>query len=374
MKNKKYFIKRTGIKPIFLFFLLAVAVGCDKKKEDSEKEKIGQTEQVASYNYVDTMRLVRSDFQRQVICNGRLRALSKSELSMPAPGVLVEIHAKNGSFVKKGDLLAKSDPLQASRELEKAERELEKAQVELTDKLIGLGYDEDLTQVPKEVLKRTEVTSGYYAAKYQLQTAKTALRDCNLYAPFSGRVANLEGRLHQKAEKFCTLIDDSWFDVEFSVLEAELAFIHLGQQVEVSPFVDEDEVFEGTVSEINPTVDEKGLIKICAKIRNKGNRLVDGMNVRVIAENTVPDMFVVPKDAVVERDGYHVVFCYKDGHAVWTYVDVAYSNLSSYAITGCKKKETEIKVGDVVITSGNLNLADDTEVIPRAQEQQETAR
>ena len=86
------------------------------------------------------------------------------------------------------------------------------------------------------------------------------------------------------------------------------------------------------------------------------------MNVRVTVEEDLGGMFVVPKDAVVERDGYHVIFRYRDGRAVWTYVDVLHSNISSFAITGCKRKETSIEKGDIVITSGNLNLADGTEV------------
>ena len=75
-------------------------------------------------------------------------------------------------------------------------------------------------------------------------------------------------------------------------------------------------------------------------------------------------MFVVPKEAVVERDGYNVVFVYNSEthRAVWTYVDILYSNLTSFAITGCERKNTTVKEGDIVITSGNLNLADDTEV------------
>ena len=116
------------------------------------------------------------------------------------------------------------------------------------------------------------------------------------------------------------------------------------------------------MTNINPTVDEKGLIKITARIANPSRKLIDGMNVKVIAENDVPNSLIVPKDAVVERDGYHVVFLYKDGEAVWTYVDIAYSNISSFAITGCKRKETTLSEGDRVITSGNLNLADGTKV------------
>ena len=45
---------------------------------------------------------------------------------------------------------------------------------------------------------------------------------------------------------------------------------------------------------------------------------------------------------------------YKDGEAVWTYVDIAYSNIGSYAIKGCERKETELHAGDVVITSGTV--------------------
>jgi 6-phosphogluconate dehydrogenase (decarboxylating) len=64
----------------------------------------------------------------------------------------------------------------------------------------------------------------------------------------------------------------------------------------------------------------------------------------------------------VERDGYQVIFLLEEGRAVWTYVDVVHSNISRFAITGCQRKETTIKEGDIVITSGNLNLADGTEV------------
>ena len=109
-------------------------------------------------------------------------------------------------------------------------------------------------------------------------------------------------------------------------------------------------------------MDEKGLVKVQARLKGTGTALMDGMNVRVVVEEKLQHLFVVPKDAVVERDGYHVVFLYNDGKAVWTYVDVIHSNISSCAITGCQRKETTIQEGDIIITSGNLNLADGTEV------------
>ena len=59
-----------------------------------------------------------------------------------------------------------------------------------------------------------------------------------------------------------------------------------------------------------------------------------------------------------------MVFCYKEGKAVWTYVDVVMSNINSHVITGCKEKQTTVTEKDVVITSNNLNLADGTDVTP----------
>ena len=69
----------------------------------------------------------------------------------------------------------------------------------------------------------------------------------------------------------------------------------------MSPFVHEEETYEGTVTEINPTIDERGLVAVKARVKNTSDTLMDGMNVRVVVENAVEQQFVVPKEAVVER-------------------------------------------------------------------------
>lgn len=346
---------------------LIVLVLCMFQFSCTQKDRSGKTEmeihqQSMNETFVDTMTLCSSTFNKQIVCNGRLRAKTKSELNFVTQGVTAEIHVKEGMHVSKGALIASLDKRERLRELEKAEKELERAKVELVDKLISLGYDATMQGVPEDVMKRAEVTSGYFSAQYQLQSAKKALNECNLYAPFCGRIANLEARPYQNNSKICTLIDDSQFEVEFKILEAELSCVRKGQKIEVSPFTSGSLTFEGVVSEINPLVDDKGLIKVMARLDNKNGELIDGMNVRIAIEDEVRNMFVVPKDAVVERDGYHVVFIYKDGQAVWTYVDILHSNINSFAITGCERKKTSIYEGDIIITSGNLNLADGTEV------------
>ena len=345
-----------------ILFLVILATSCKQVKKSEKETDMEMHQQAMSETYVDTMTLRTSVFDKQIVCNGRLRAKAKSELNFVTQGVTTDIFVKEGMRVDKGALIASLDKRERVREAEKAEKEQERAKVELIDKLIGLGYDATMKGVPEDVMKRAEVTSGYFTAKFQLISAKKALDECNLYAPFSGRIANLEARPFQHNDKICTLIDDSQFEVEFRILEAELSSVKKGQKIKVSPFISDSLTFEGVVTEINPLVDDKGLIKIMARLDNKSDVLIDGMNVRIIIEEQVRNMFVVPKDAVVERDGYHVIFIYKDGQAVWTYVDVVHSNISSFAITGCQRKETSIHEGDILITSGNLNLADGTKV------------
>lgn len=344
-----------------LTVLLLLAACTPRQANDKAREDMELYRQQMSEIYVDTMVLHPSEFEKQIVCNGRLRAKALCELSFAGQGVVAEVCVKEGQHVAKGTLISSLDKRERQRELEKAEHELEKAKVELTDKLIGLGY-EDLEAVPDNVRQRAEVMSGYYSAKYQLQSAQTALDECHLYAPFAGRVANLEAKRYQQCNVACTLIDDSRFEVEFKVLEAELAGIHSGQTVRVTPFVQDSVSYAGTIAEVNPMVDDKGLVKVKAQLSGREADMLDGMNVRVVIEQKMHNLFVVPKDAVVERDGYNVIFLLKEGRAVWTYVDVAHSNISSFAITGCQRKGTSIHEGDIVITSGNLNLADGTEV------------
>ncbi len=342
--------------------VLTVFASCSRGGGKEAKEKEAQEVMSMTETYVDTMTLRVSPFQKQVVCNGHLSAREKSDLRFANDGVTLQLHVKEGQHVAKGEVIATLDKEQRKREVEKAEHDLYRANVDLTDKLIGLGYDADMKDVPADVMKRAEVTSGYYSAKYQLEEAKRALSECDLRAPFAGRIANLDAKTYQKSDKVCTLIDDSSFDVEFKVLEAELGSVQKGREIKVAPFVAEDKVFSGIVTGINPQVDEKGLVKVTARMNGRDPMLIDGMNVRITVDENVGDMFVVPKDAVVERDGYHVIFRYKNGKASWTYVDVLHSNINSFAITGCKRKETTIAEGDIVITSGNLNLADGTEV------------
>ncbi len=343
----------------FLLFGIILYSSCSTR--ENPKQDIVITDNKEAVVSVDTTFLNRKIFSKQIVCNGKLVAIRKANLAIPSQGgLLKEVYVHNGSFVHKGDLLAITDQRDELRELDKAQHDLERAKVEFLDKLIGIGYDDDLSNVPDGIRHRIEIMSGYYSANHQLHLAETALEDCKLIAPFNGVIADLEAHPYQRGDKFCTLIDNSYFDVEFSILENELPIVNQGTPITVSPFVYETMHLSGQITEINPTINEKGLIKVKARIKNNNKNLVNGMNVKVIVENSIPNVFVVPKSSVVERDGFNVIFLYNEGHSEWVYVDIIYANLTQYAIVGSERKNTILREGDILITSGNQNLADGT--------------
>ncbi len=351
------------MKLIYALLTLAAFTSCAGSKTKTEENNTKSKEQSAAI-YVDTMHLQRQTFNKQIVCNGKLRAVTKSEIAFPTSGTINTINIKNGDRVSKGVLLSQLDTQEATIERQKAQRSMEKAQLDLTDKLIGQGYGADSVEVPEAIMNNAKHSSGYNTAVDDLQASERALEACYIYAPFSGRVANVEAKAYDAVGDvaLCTLIDDTYFDVEFFILEAELEEIAMGQKVSVSPFIDDDRTFAGQITEINPLIDDNGQIKVRARVANSGNYLMEGMNVKLILNREIQGQYVVPKDAVVLRDGFHVIFRYEGGEAVWTYVTVEMSNIDSHLITGHADKGTELSDSDVVIVSGNRNLADGVRV------------
>lgn len=143
-------------------------------------------------------------------------------------------------------------------------------------------------------------------------------------------------------------------DVEFSVLESELTMLKQGDAVSVTPFSG-NESRQGNVTEINPMVDENGMVKVWASVTG-GNGLIDGMNVRVSVKRAVEKALVVPKSAVVLRSGRPVVFTFDGDKAIWNYVTPGLENLNEYTIT------EGLEPGMKVIVTGNINLAHESPV------------
>ena len=348
---------------------LLVTASCGNK--EVEEDTLTRLSQAVEGNYVDTMILRLTDFRRQTISNGKLVAARKSLLRFNPSGTISEVNFTNGQSVRKGDLIACLDPEAASITLAQAENALKKAEIDLNDVLIGFGYgNSDTTSVPAQVMAIARTRSGYADAEQNWRKARYDYEGTRITAPFDGKVASVKGRVYENApaEEFCTVIDDSRFEVTFPLLESEIASVRTGLSVKLSPFNDPGRTYTGHITAVNPTVDEKGQIQITASVTNTGDgRLMDGMNVRVLVEEIIPGQQVIPKSAVVMRDNQEVLFVYEpsDSSSRWVYVDILMSNSDSHVVRANQERTAVLNLGDPVIISGNLNLAHESKVIVR---------
>ena len=349
--------------------VIAVLVcGCKGKKDNDDREdatEMARGSYNAEKNVVTVVPLERKVFNKQLVCNGKLEAQSKVTVQFEAQGKIAQINVLDGQKVQKGQIIASLDKEQPRRQLEQARLAFDKAEMTLADRLLDYGYTlADTSRIPADQKRVIYINTGFMDARMALENAERTYRQCDLKAPFTGKVASLKGRVHEQSGQLCTLIDDSRYIVRFSILETEYKFVRVGQQVLVSPFINSEVVLKGTILSINPTVDQNGQIAVTAQVPGSDD-LMDGMNVRITVENSVPDQLVVPKSAVVIRDNMEVLFRIdpETGHSLWTYVNVLMSNTAEHVVEANKERGSDLNVGDRIITSGNLNLGDDAEVV-----------
>ncbi|MBO4945389.1 MAG: efflux RND transporter periplasmic adaptor subunit [Muribaculaceae bacterium] len=346
---------------IVLVGMAACLFSCSSKEESAEADKgVESAQKTDSVATVTTMNLQPKMFTHEVVSNGKVSASEYADLSFKtADAVIEKIAVSNGQRVSKGQVLATLDKFKLENGVATARNNLSRLELDLADALIGQGYDpEKPEKVPEDVMRLARLRSGVAQAEVQLREAERALSDATLTAPFNGVVANLfqkRGNLPDTKEPFCRVIATSGMEIDFPVLESELALIHTGDAVEVTPY-SSDEVYSGRVGSVNPVVDKDGMVKVSAVV-NGGTGLYDGMNVRVSVKRNIEKALVVPKTAVVLRSGgRQVVFTHENGKAMWNYVTTSLENMNEYIVT------EGLKAGQEVIVTGNINLAHESAV------------
>jgi len=344
----------------YLMFLafMGITFSCNTKTPEALSSTFSDEE--SGLIKVNTLVIAESTFQKQIVSNGKIEANQKGELRFKTSNQIAKIYVKNGQRVTSGQTIASLDNTLVANDLEKARLEFIKAESKLQEEKINFEVsNKKEEEIPPLVLKNLKIKSGFFEAENALKNAQIMYDQTILKAPFSGVIANLEakqGNYITPGDEFCFVISQNKLDVSFPILEGEFGFIQKGQTVDVLPFALKDKKYVGLVSEINPLVDENGLIKIKAAIDNEDAQLFDGMNVKVFINQPIENVVVIPKEALVLRSNKEVVFTIENGYARWNYVDIIDENNTHYAI------KNGIELNDTIVVSGNLNLSHDAKL------------
>jgi RND family efflux transporter MFP subunit len=346
-------MKKLFFLPVFGILFFACSSGSSTRDENGISAALPD-----EMSEVQAMLLEYTDFQHELMANGTVSA-NKVDLRFQTSENIIAIYVKNGDRVSKGQKIAMLDQFKLKNNLAQAKDNLDRAYLDLQDALITQGYMHgDSTQVKKEILQIAKMRSNYPQSVNQYELAEYNYKNSILYAPFDGVVANLFTKVYNipsTSEPFCTIIDDTR-EADFKILESELPFVRIGDKVQVAPFSVNNYTYEGRISEINPSIDKNGMVRIKASIHNASRQLYDGMNVKLKLQRSLGKQLVIPKEALVLRSNKKVVFTLKDGKAQWVYVQTGLENASGYVVTD------GLAAGDSVIYEGNINLAHETPV------------
>ena len=129
---------------------------------------------------IDTV--LSADEQTSLQFPGRVKAAQDISLAFRVSGTILRMHVNDGSYVRKGQLLAELDPTDYQIQLDAAEAEYQRVKAE-AGRVMAL-YKENVTTPDandKAVYGLKQITAKYNHAKDQLEYTR-------LYAPFNGYV------------------------------------------------------------------------------------------------------------------------------------------------------------------------------------------
>lgn len=320
-----------------------------------------------SDNTADTVTveaLKRGTFDEPFMAKGKVKASKYADVAFEQALPVKAVYVHNGQTVAKGQRIAELEVFKLQNAIDQAKKNVEQARLNMQDVIISQGYDPDhINSVPANIRQLAEVKSGYSLAISQLEAARHEISVGTATAPFAGVIANLNIQhqtIAQPGVAICRVISTDEMEVEFKVMEADLAIIKTGTEVNVTPTATKANSYIAKVIDINPLVEENGSVSVRAKLKADKN-LFDGMNVEVSFNRHLDNVTIVPKAAIMIRNGHHVVFSFNNGIAKQHNVSIRNE------AKGLCVVETDDNLDNktLIITSGHETVTDGGRVVKK---------
>ena len=239
-----------------------------------------------------------------------------------------------------------------------AEIALKKALVNYENEMLALGDSSYYKDKWLKVKENVELNTGVLAARVNLEQAVLAYEQTIIRAPISGVIEGIDvkpGDYISTNFSLGSIFDPTHFEVVCDILEYDALKIKHGMKVSVYPLANKEIELMGTVSEINPAINENGQARTIVQLKSSEN-IIPGLSARVEINVTDDPSIVIPLKAVVKRSERHVVFNIDNGLAKWNYVTLGKNNGEKVQVLEGLHEDMQ------VIISNNLQLAHDSPV------------
>jgi membrane fusion protein (multidrug efflux system) len=304
---------------------------------------------------VDALVISRDTLQHEISLAGNVLPDEQVEIRPEVPGRIVSINFKEGTKVRKGQLLVKLNNADLLAQLSKLEADKQTASLKVNRSKQLLAKD----AISKEEYEAdVNALTGFSAniRNLQAQIAKTSI-----YAPFDGTIGLRgisEGSFVGTDDIIATLSRINPVKIDFTVPEKYAYKMKPGVTIH---FVSEgggDTTYSADIYAVEPHIDQTTRsLQVRALFKNAHNEIFPGSFARVILPvDKNGRALLIPSDALIPNATGAMVYLYKSGKAKPQQVS-----------TGLRT-ETEIQImdglqpGDTVITSGIIQLKPGSDV------------
>lgn len=292
---------------------------------------------------------------------GTIQAGESIEVTAEIDGAVESIPFDEGSYIRKGEVIARIDDDQLAAELARAEALRDQNQAtfnrikEVVD--LGAGAPQDLD----------DAAASLKVAEANVALAETRLRKTVIKAPFSGLVGARKispGTFLRSGQAIAELAQIDELRVNFSVPERYLSQLQRGSGVTVSTTAYPDYELTGTINVVEPILDAATRsARVVARVRNPERKLRPGMSANVAAVLSQRDnALTVPSESV-----------FIDGAQPYVYVIAEDSTVGRRALSLGTRLSDVVEVveglsaGDRVVRTGHQKLFDGAKVAAVAE-------
>ncbi|WP_028296871.1 efflux RND transporter periplasmic adaptor subunit [Olivibacter sitiensis] len=348
---------KKGIITIIIIIAVAVLIGWvlsnNKKKNEEATRVVAESGSGAVLVNIDTVKKqsVNLDFSS----NGNFAANQDLSLLAENSGRITRLLVDEGSRVSKGQVLARIDDEILTLDVQSAEDAYNNAKTDLE------RYESSFKTGGVTKAQLDQTTLAFRNAETRLNQAKRRVQDSYVKAPISGIVnaRNVElGSYVRVGDPLFDIVDVSRLKLKVTANEVQVVNIKEGDAVKISSSVFPDKSFAGKINFIAPKADNTLNYPVEILVDNTDNQVLRaGMYGTATFElpQQAPTI-VIPRSSFVGSVNSNQLYVVEGNKA-------KLKKVTAGRILGEQVEVLDgLNEGELVITSGQINLVDGTEI------------
>jgi membrane fusion protein (multidrug efflux system) len=343
-----------NIRPVFyllpvIFILLFY--GCTEKQASAGGFKLPPTP-------VEIAEVKVQDIADKFIVVGTIEAIEGVTIVSEIDASVKSLPFEEGSFIKKGDLIAQLDDSQLSAEVNRTDALYVQSKASykrvktIVDQNAGTPQDLD------DALANLKVAEANY------ELAKARLNKTKVSAPFDGIIGTRKtsvGAFLRTGQEITQLANLNEIRVSFSAPERYLAQLKRNAEVIVSSTVFPGYTLNGKIIAIEPMLDaETRNVNIVARVKNPDQKFRPGMSANVAVVLTEKQhALTIPNEAIFAKGNQSFVYIVNKDNIV-TAVPIT----TGLQLPDIVEVVNGLKDGMAVVKAGHQKLFEGAKVMP----------